>query len=347
MRDMSPAVTLLTFFTEGPPDDRGLPLVDVNRRFRDAVSPYVDHYVAYNPKMLAALGPEGAESCADLTHWLQEHPHRHELGHYNRVWARVGFSRWKALLIRDYLARDTVRMGDIVLYHDVNCVKYPQYLEGIAEWRSLCVEILDTLGCDVFAPAGLPLFWDVKASLIRRYLRDVDRYERGVWSGLLVIRKSPQSLAFVDEWQRMCADLDNSSPLPNPNPDRHVIWHSVDQSVLGVLALMWKRDGRLPADWPRYGEGNRVFDRGMLTDVIRPPSSLQLAIQHLLGALPQGVRARARRLRIAVRSRLALGAFAGSERSPFVRSGRAAPARPDDSRVAAGVQRPQTHHPDR
>jgi hypothetical protein len=298
---MPPKVTLLTFYTEGPPLDHGLPLAHVNRVFEDFVAPHVDEYLAFTPRQLASLGPEAAASCADHTQWLAEHPRRHELGRYNQGWARVGFQRWKSLIIRHVLERDDLQPGDLVLYHDVNWMRYPQYLVGIPEWRRLCSAILDALGCDVFAPAGLHMYRDVKASLIRRYLPDADKFQWGVWTGLVVLRKSPQSLAFAREWAEMCADLDNSSPLPDPAPHRHIIHHSVDQSVLGVLAQRWKREGRLPKDWPRFGEGNRVFDAGMLERIVKPPTAAQIAKQRLLWVLPPSLRDKLTRVRAALR----------------------------------------------
>jgi hypothetical protein len=163
-------------------------------------------------------------------------------------------------------------IGDVLLYHDVNCIKYPQYLIGCSEWRSLCQTVLDANKSDVFVPAGLPLHHDVKAVLVRRYLGDNYRFHLGVWNGLMVLRKSDTTLDLVREWDEMCGDLSNICPLPNPSPYRSAIWHSVDQSVFGVLAQVWKREGRLPEHWPRFATGNRVFDSGILNRIPVAPN---------------------------------------------------------------------------
>lgn len=262
----------LSFFTEGPPHDHGASLSRAAELFREAVSPHVDSYLALSPRHLAALGPEAQATYADLNEWVLHHPQRREVKRHNPRWAVVGFQRWKPFIVRRQLESADMAMGDILLYHDVNCIKYPQYLTGCSEWRGLCQSVLAANQSDVFVPAGLPLHRDVKAMLVRRYLGNAYRYHLGVWNGLMVIRKSDTTLDLVREWDDMCSDLSNISPLPNPSPYRSTIWHSVDQSVLGVLAQVWKREGRLPEHWPRFAEGNRVFDAEMLNrPAVAPP----------------------------------------------------------------------------
>jgi hypothetical protein len=250
---------ILTFYTEGEPHDQGENLVAVEREFRRLVAPVADEYVAHCPRSIKEDGDLAATVCADCTQWLAEHPLRHQLLRYSRRWARIGFLRWKPYIIRKLLLSDDVRNEDIILYHDVDISTYPVYTEGITDWRELCVHILDELSCDIFVPTGLPLERDVKAFLVRKYLGDAHRRDPGVWAGLMVLRKSAQAIAFVNEWLEMSMDLDNISPLPNPDPYVKMEWHSVDQSVLGVLGKMWSQRGLLPSGWPRYYVQGRRF----------------------------------------------------------------------------------------
>jgi hypothetical protein len=135
------------------------------------------------------------------------------------------------------------------------------YTQGCDQWRFLSSAILDDLGCDVFSPFGLPLKYDTKDFLTRKY--NVDNEKMGLWNGIVILRKSKQSERFVDEWIGMC-ELENISPLPNPNPNEHLFWHSVDQSVMGVLGQIWKENGLLPTCWPKYHLENRVFSNSSL-----------------------------------------------------------------------------------
>ena len=254
-----PQFHVLTLFTEGAPFDDGIALVDVERDFRELVEPFVDSYRGYTPRALASDGDDARRLTADHRDWVEQHPRRSELRNYNSTWARVGFLAWKPYALWKELARDDLNDGDIVMYHDVDLRKDPDFRAHVAQWRTLSLAILDELETDVFAPVGLPMGVDVKAFLVERYLDASYRHVRGVWAGLIVVRKSAMSAAFVEEWQQMSADLDNVSPLPNPHPYPEAAWHSGDQAVLSVLAARWRQTGSLPADWPRFATRGRRF----------------------------------------------------------------------------------------
>jgi hypothetical protein len=257
--DRPPRFHIVTFFTEGAPFDQGIDLADIEREFRALVEPSVDSYRAYAPRVLADDGDGASRLVADYRGWLDQHPRRSELGNYNPGWARIGFLAWKPYVLARELSRDDLVEGDIVMYHDVDVRKYPDYRAHVEHWRSVSLAILDELGTDVFAPVGLPMGIDVKAFLVEKYLDRSYRQVRGVWAGLVVVRKSAMSIEFVEAWGRMCADLDDIAPLPNPHPYPEAAWHSGDQAVLSVLAATWRRSGRLPADWPRFATHGRRY----------------------------------------------------------------------------------------
>jgi len=270
---LAPRFIAVTFYTEGSPWDAGESLVDEERLFRVAVEPYVDEVWSFCPRSMAGRW-RGAEGYfRDYSEWLERHPLRQELRRYNRQWARLGFMAGKPFLLKSLLHDNSILPGDVLLYRDVNVRKYPAYYRTPAEWRNVSFRILETLGCDVFVPAGFRLETDAKAFLVRRYLNESMGINRGVWAGLILCRKSQQSIAFVDEWMTMCDDLDNLSPLPNPNPYAGAVWHAPEQAVLGVLAWKWKREGQLPTVWPLYAEGDRSFDAQIFTRPSRPPNA--------------------------------------------------------------------------
>jgi hypothetical protein len=250
---------IATLYSEGSPHDGGDDLIAVEQYFRETVEHHADKYLSFNPRMLRSMDPVFDPCLKDYSDWLEQHPDRDQLGKYNPVWPRMGFQMWKPVLIRHLLNSAEVGMGDIVLWHDVNFRKYPAYILGCEQWRDLSFDILDELRCDIFMSRGLPLKNDVKAWLIRKVLGEDSFEESGLWNGLVVLRKSEMALQFVDEWVALSLQLDNISPLPNPDPHPEFVWHSVDQSVVGVLACRWRSDRRLPADWPRYQLRDRLF----------------------------------------------------------------------------------------
>jgi len=84
----------------------------------------------------------------------------------------------------------------------------------------------------------------------------------------------------------MCDDLENISPLPNPKPYAGALWHSQEQFALGVLALKWKQEGRLPAEWPLYAWGDVSFDSKIVERKVRPPTPAQRLLYRIYRALP-------------------------------------------------------------
>lgn len=262
---MSSKFVILTFATEGPPHDGGIDMTAIEQQFREIVRSNADLYLAFTPRSLVATNPSLASSTRNYTTWLEQHPDHHQLGKHNIAWAKIGFLMWKPFLLREVLNSDKLKEGDILFYHDVDFHKFPNYVENPSRWRSLAKNVLDKLGCDIFIPSsGSKLKKDVKAYLIRKYLNDDYFNKIGLWAGLIVIKKSAQSMHFVSEWADMCAQLDNISFLPNPDPHPEVLWHSADQSVAAVLAHLWKRKGLLPSSWPNYMVKDRIFSNDHL-----------------------------------------------------------------------------------
>ena len=292
MRSVAPRFIVVTFYSEGSPWDAGLSLVDEERHFRAVVEPYVDEVRSFCPRSISALWQGADAYCRDYSEWIEQHPLRYQLKRRNPGWEKMGFLAWKPFLLSALLHDDAIRTGDVIFYHDVNLRKYPAYSRTPAEWRAVSLRILDELGCDIFSPEAVRLESDTKAFLVRRYLHESAGLERVVWAGMIVCRKSSQSLEFIDEWRAMCEDIDNLSPLPNPNPYVGAHWHAVDQAVLGVLALKWKQEGRLPAAWPLYAAGDRSFDSQIFKRRASPPSSFERRLYRVFLSLPSALQER-------------------------------------------------------
>lgn len=262
---MAGKFVITTFATEGPPYDAGADLRGIEREFREIVECYADQYLTFTPRSLVSNDPAFHAYTRDYTAWLEQHPDRHELGVHNIGWAKVGFQMWKPFLLQHVLLADEINEGDVVLYHDINFHKYPSYVLHLDQWRSLSGRILDDLGCDIFIPSsGEKLKKDVKAYLVRKYLGEAYFEETGLWVGLIVMRKSKQSLRFLHEWAAMSEQLDNISFLPNPDSHPEFIWHSPEQAVAAVLAHLWTSNGLFPQDWPGYEVKKRIFSENYL-----------------------------------------------------------------------------------
>ncbi len=273
----TPKLVVVTVYSQGPPHDHGSDLTQIEQEFRQHIEPYVDLYVSYSPERLVREDPTTAPSVADYTSYLKNHPNRGQLGHYKSSWSRLGFLMYKPYVIRHVLSSPLMEPGDVLLYHDVDFQAYPVYIRDCEQWKSLSFDILESLKSDFFIPLGSTLEHDVKSCFVRKHLGESSFKARGVWAGIMIFRKTPLSSRFVEEWVSLSSDLDNISPLPNPDPRPKYIWHSVDQSVAGVLSRRWVKDGLLPAAWFRYELRGRRFSKETLIDTLHftyPFSSL-------------------------------------------------------------------------
>ena len=155
------------------------------------------------------------------------------------------------------------------------------------------LKVLTDLGCDIFIPSsGVKLKKDVKAYLIRKYLGEEYFEKKGLWDGLIIMRKSTHLLRFLKEWSFMSAQLDNISFLPDPDPHTEFNWHSVDQSVAAVLGHLWCSKGLLPKGWPKYEVKHRILSEEYLwranswnldKRVKRMISNLRNSVQRTIG----------------------------------------------------------------
>ena len=80
--------------------------------------------------------------------------------------------------------------------------------------------------------------------------------------------------------------MDSNPPLPNPRPYAGALGHSQEQSALGALALKWKQQGRLPAEWPLYACADMSFDSTIFYRKLTPPKAYQRWLYSGYLALP-------------------------------------------------------------
>lgn len=111
-----PRVQWVTFYTRGIPHDNGLDLHLPEHIFRERVTPFVDGYAAYTPEIVRAQGGG---------HYVKEFGDEQHLPH-NLGLHKIGMCMFKPWILLKEMER--MEDGDILIYHDVNCLKYGVYL---------------------------------------------------------------------------------------------------------------------------------------------------------------------------------------------------------------------------
>lgn len=241
---------VVTFYTEGPPFDKGLDLKAPAEHLRSLVSPHVDSFTAFCPRTIRDL--PGAERIC------KEYPGAPLPRNKNAEF--LGYFDFKPFVMLHVLAQ--VPAGDLVLFHEANVSKYESYTDqGFPIWRDLCKTLLDQLGIDVFVPfehPSLKTYMHVKMHTIRRTLPAPALVracgERPLINpSRILVRKTALAEDFLRAWLELANQPDLVGPHPNDNPHPGFKWNCADQDALNVLVCSWVlAHKKLPADFPRY-----------------------------------------------------------------------------------------------
>jgi hypothetical protein len=258
---MDKNIYFLSFYTDGQdaPD-----LTRVAKKVEEKLSRYFTEMFIYDKKLLKQLPNSGGicnifEEPTDMTYF----PYAHKMGYYD----------WKAFLV-DYTI-NRIPENSILLYHDINFEKYPNYWES--DWENIydvCEGFLDENQSDIWAKFELFDFFlkkSMKTFAIDKTFTDPDQNESvknslQINSSQVVLRNTKFSREFARDWLSFSIDPDIMHPLPNPNrhPESEIIG-CPDQDAMQCAIYKRIFDGRLNQDFPIYGLNWRVMRREHIT----------------------------------------------------------------------------------
>lgn len=75
----------------------------------------------------------------------------------------------------------------------------------------------------------------------------------------IIVRNTPFSNKFIDDYNSLCADKTLLSKTPNSNPDPSFKWSCGDQDVLNCLVYRYIFDRKLPPSFPIFSFLYRVM----------------------------------------------------------------------------------------
>ena len=160
-------VYLLSFYTEGFPADSGVNLTSIAEQFFQYAKPHFNQVFMANPTSICTFDKNFLPLVKDYTDYDSLNAARYSLPH-NKEWAKVGFMMWKPRLIRVMLEK--INEGDILLFHDINFKKYPQYLSHMQEWPDELASIHQAGEVILFRDSYKPLCIDCKSHLINKFI---------------------------------------------------------------------------------------------------------------------------------------------------------------------------------
>lgn len=223
---------IILFYTEG--DSGSIDLRNEAFDYTQALKKYFDNVHVYTPASLINEGSKWSDIFIDQRNYMVENISS-ESFRWNPPWAALNFLLWKPALLFDLLKKVSfVEEGDIVLYHDINFRKYPDYLHGIPQWKSWITKKLKNSDILVFNDNNSPLRCGVKREVLDRYLDGSYLDKPHLWAGAIAFKKNSHSREFVEKWLKLSLDLENRSQLTSSQYPGF-IWHSVDQALLAIV----------------------------------------------------------------------------------------------------------------
>jgi hypothetical protein len=248
-------IYFLTFYTEGPEIDGGYNLTQKSIEIKERLSPFFKEMFFFNKRTLKLL--DGSEKvCNEYQEELSMNPNANKIGYFD----------FKPFIIKKILER--IPDNSILIYHDGNFEKNPQYFE--TDWDNISTisqNLLDENGSDIFVQIERDIILvknHVKTYTIDRFFsnpeeNNIVRNSRLLNAARIIMRNTEFTKKFIDEYFINCLDKDLLSPNPNPNPDSEFKWSCGDQDVLNCLIYRYILDGKLPPTFPIYSFLYRVI----------------------------------------------------------------------------------------
>lgn len=241
------------FFSEGPPNDKGLALGDCKDKLIEAAKPHVDNISYYTPKILEDMG------YGEYVKIYQDKG----LCTRNPGMNHIGFEAWKPLIL--LLELEKMEDGDILIIRDANCKKVKYYLdfENIKHDVKECLDIYKFDFCIPSQNNGYLAHPYIKTNVIKELGEDHPM----MWKVLLLschqffMRKSKCVLELLEEWRVACLKEEWRNGKVYGELHEGFRWSTNAQAILCCIITNWirKRTHNIPLNYMKL-----YFPRGDL-----------------------------------------------------------------------------------
>lgn len=247
-------IYFLGFYTEGDDVDGCYDLSKTTNQIKEKLSDYFEEIFLYSKRDLKDMN--GSENfCNEYEEELDQNKHAN----------RIGFFDFKPFLIAKKLSE--LPEGSILLYHDTNFEKCPQYWHS--DWqniRQIAEKVLNENMFDVWAKI------ENNGAYIKNFVKQYTLNEiftqeevnvvnkcKLINAAQIFIRNSKDSRKFIDEWKDLCLRKDLIMKTPNDNQHPDFQWNCGDQDVLNCLFYRYILDRKINYFFPRYSFFYRVI----------------------------------------------------------------------------------------
>jgi hypothetical protein len=266
----NPKIHYISFCSEGEPYDKGLNLSNSKQMLTDSLKDTDITYSFYSPRILRERG---------YGDFVKEHENA-GLVSMNPGLNYIGFCAWKPVIM--LLELEKLNDGDILVYRDCNCEKYPQ-LKDFDHFHENVNQILKMVNFDFFMPADEKIGWlepntvitighFCKSSVIRDLAVDAEFTRKSplLIANTIICRKTPVSIEILEDWKRHCMvdEYINGEQYGELYPEFQ--WYTPEQGILSVLISNYVHEGKynIPKNYPNVVIENRELSKAQFIDSI-------------------------------------------------------------------------------
>jgi hypothetical protein len=211
------------------------------------------NYFLYTPRILKKLG---------YKKYVKEHNHtKCELVSKNPNAHLTGFFAWKPLVLLLELEKSDT--NTIVMYHDINVSKYPQYLE-FKNIKNIIEKYLNICEFDFLVTQDNMRNYSICKTNVIRELGENHIFSYNINQfivNFMVFKNTNISLEFLNEWLEGCKKEEWINCEQYGDLHVNFYCHCPEQSILSLILANWirYRKHNIPIDYPRI----KLIDRNI------------------------------------------------------------------------------------
>jgi hypothetical protein len=258
-------ITFLFFYSRGYPFDKGFNLEKKALEIRLQLRPYFDQIIGHNKQTLKSL-PGSENYCNEHEIPLVGNPNANFFGYFD----------FKPFIIFSELNK--LGENEVLLYHDGNFEKNPQYWES--DWQNIqqiCDFLLNTNKTSIwvqFERGHTTVNEHVKEHCLDYFFsskeKAIVKKSRLLNAARILIKNDENGRKFAKTFLEHCSNPELIGPNPVGKSDSIFRWSCGDQDVLNCLIYRMILDGELPSRFPMYSFFYRVLrieDRSFTWDI--------------------------------------------------------------------------------
>jgi hypothetical protein len=246
-------ITLLFFYSQGYPHDKGLNLEECKNLTIEKAKNNVNDIIYYNISKLKNIGYDIKEY--DNCGVVSANPYAES----------IGFYIWKPLII--LLELEKINLNEILVYRDVNCIKYPQY-QNYNNFKKNIIYLLNKCNFDFLITREndeYTIEQFCKTNVIQE-LGDDHPFSYNfplLIANIIIIKKTDISLILLKEWLEACKNEKWIDGNVYSHMSSKFNWHTPEQSILSIIIANWirKKIYNIPLKYPNIILENREIDK--------------------------------------------------------------------------------------